>query len=143
MVINIEIFLLAVPEKEHFTNILDCFSKRPTHKLSTDLSISGSLAKIQALETLKVAYFHKSLTFLECLYCRKLEERGEEMGRKVLTWALAVWYPAGIARKDDQRRGARKPIPRQGFSHTDFHKTHPPCHANEVVKTATKIDSRL
>lgn len=47
MVINKEISILTVPEREYFTSILDYFSKRPTHKLSADLSISGSLTIIQ------------------------------------------------------------------------------------------------
>ena len=47
MVINKEVAILTVPEREYFTSILGCFSKRPTHKFYADLSISGSLTIIQ------------------------------------------------------------------------------------------------
>jgi hypothetical protein len=47
MATNAEIFILALPEKTHFTNVLDCFfSKRLIHKLPEDFSVSGSVITI-------------------------------------------------------------------------------------------------
>lgn len=98
MVVNVEIFVLAVPDKEHFTNILDCFSKRPIHKLCksihfrlTDHNIEMYLAKIQGLETFKSSVFlllllfcclFKSLTFSKHRLWEKLEKRERSYGRK-------------------------------------------------------------
>lgn len=98
MVVNVEIFVLAVPDKEHFTNILDCFSKRPIHKLCrfihfrlTDHNIEIYLAKIQGLETFKSSVFlllllfccfFNHLPFPNTTYGRKLEKRERRYRRK-------------------------------------------------------------